>query len=108
RAMRDFRINLIFEGTSEIMRLFIAREAVDHHFRTAFDLVNPEATRPQRLAAFRRSARFYPVWYTSRWIGGFRPYGEFGLLAGHLRYVDRSARRLGRAIFHAMVRLGPK
>ncbi|HET7585266.1 MAG TPA: acyl-CoA dehydrogenase family protein [Gemmatimonadaceae bacterium] len=110
RAMRDFRINLIFEGSSEIMRLFIAREAVDYHFRTAFDLVNPKASGKERLAALSRSARFYPVWYTSRWVGAgrFRSYGEFGPLAGHLRYVERTTRRLGRAIFHAMVRLGPK
>ena len=108
RAMRDFRINLIFEGSSEIMRLFIAREAVDWHFRTAFDVVNPEASGKARLAALARSAKFYPAWYTTRWIGGLRSYGEFGRLAGHLRYVERTTRRLGRSIFHAMVRLGPK
>jgi alkylation response protein AidB-like acyl-CoA dehydrogenase len=108
RAMRDFRINLIFEGSSEIMRLFIAREAVDFHFKTAFDVVNPDATGKERWAAFLRSAKFYPFWYTSRWIGGFSSYGEFGQLAGHLRYIERTTRKLGRAIFHAMVRLGPK
>ncbi|HEV2179204.1 MAG TPA: acyl-CoA dehydrogenase family protein [Gemmatimonadaceae bacterium] len=108
RAMRDFRINLIFEGSSEIMRLFIAREAVDFHFRTAFDLVNPKATGKQRMAALRRSAGFYPVWYTSRWVGGFRSYGEFGHLAGHMRFIERATRKLGRSIFHAMVKLGPK
>jgi alkylation response protein AidB-like acyl-CoA dehydrogenase len=108
RAMRDFRINLVFEGSSEIMRLFIAREAVDWHFRTAFDVVNPEATRKERLAALARSAKFYPKWYTTRWLGGFRSYSEFGSLASHLSYIERTTRRLGRAIFHAMVRLGPK
>ena len=108
RAMRDFRINLIFEGSSEIMRLFIAREAVDFHFRTAFDLVNPKATGKQRMAALRRSARFYPMWYTSRWVGGFRSYGDFGHLADHMRFIERATRRLGRSIFHAMVKLGPK
>jgi alkylation response protein AidB-like acyl-CoA dehydrogenase len=108
RAMRDYRINLIFEGSSEIMRLFIAREAVDHHFKTAFDLVNPQATGAQRWAALARSAKFYPFWYPSMWIPGLRSYGDYSALAGHMRFVARTTRKLGRSVFHAMVRLGPK
>ncbi len=111
RAMRDFRINLIFEGSSEIMRLFIAREAVDHHFKTAFDVVNPEASKAQKWDALIRSAKFYPAWYTKRLLGAVNPFGgfgEFGKLAGHMRYVEKATGKLGRAIFHAMVKLGPK
>jgi alkylation response protein AidB-like acyl-CoA dehydrogenase len=108
RAMRDFRINLIFEGSSEIMRLFIAREAVDHHFKTAFDVVNPKASGKEKWNALVRSAKFYPTWYTTRWMGNLKGYGEFGALAGHVRFIDATTRKLGRAIFHAMVRLGPK
>ncbi|MEP6692567.1 MAG: acyl-CoA dehydrogenase, partial [Gemmatimonadaceae bacterium] len=105
--MRDFRINLIFEGTSEIMRLFIAREAVDHHFKTAFDVVNPKASKAEKWAALVRSAKYYPGWYAKRWIGGFDRYGEFGRLAKHMRYVAGTTRKLGRSIFHAMIKLGP-
>lgn len=108
RAMRDFRINLIFEGSSEIMRLFIAREAVDHHFKLAFNVVNPDATLQQRWQALAASAKFHPLWYLGRWVGTPKSYAEFGALAKHLRYADRTTRRLGRAIFHAMLRFGPK
>jgi alkylation response protein AidB-like acyl-CoA dehydrogenase len=111
RAMRDSRINLIFEGSSEIMRLFIAREAVDHHFKTAFALVDKKSTGAEKGAAFVRAAKFYPLWYTLRWIGrGQLPiaFSEFGKLGKHLRYAERHARKLGRSIFHAMVRFGPK
>ena len=111
RAMRDARINLIFEGSSEIMRLFIAREAVDHHFKTAFALVDTEASKAEKAAALGRVMRFYPAWYPARWIGkGQMPgaFAEFGALAGHMRYAERHTRKLGRSIFHAMVRLGAK
>ncbi len=110
RAMRDFRINLIFEGSSEIMRLFIAREAVDHHFKLAFDVVRPDATLGERFTALRRSIPFYVSWYPSRWINPrmLRGYGEFGRLAKHVRFAERTTRRLGRAVFHSMIRYGPK
>src|SRR4051812_25721525 len=111
RAMRDARINLIFEGSSEIMRLFIAREAVDHHFKTAFALVDKHSSGADKWAALKRVMAFYPTWYPKRWVGkGQMPgsFGEFGKLAGHMRFAERHTRKLGRAIFHAMVRLGPK
>jgi alkylation response protein AidB-like acyl-CoA dehydrogenase len=111
RAMRDARINLIFEGSSEIMRLFIAREAVDHHFKTAFALVDKESSGAEKAAALGRVMKFYPAWYPARWLGkGQMPgaFAEFGNLAKHMRYAERHTRKLGRAIFHAMVRLGPK
>src|SRR4051812_40503930 len=111
RAMRDSRINLIFEGSSEIMRLFIAREAVDHHFKTAFALVDPKSDGTEKRKAFGRVMAFYPRWYPTRWVGrGQIPgsFGEFGPLAHHLRWAERHSRKLGRALFHAMVRFGPK
>jgi alkylation response protein AidB-like acyl-CoA dehydrogenase len=108
RAMRDFRIFRIFEGSSEITHLAAAREAVDYHMKTAFDVINPKATREQRQAALMRSAKFYPGWYASRWLGAgrFRSYPEFGPLAGHVGYIEGATRQLGREIFHAMVKLG--
>ncbi len=108
RLFRDSRINTIFEGSSEIMRLFIAREALDPHLKIGAPVLNTQLPRDVRLRAAVKSAAFYASWYPRQWLpvaGG----GHFRRpLNGHIRYAARTARRLARALFHAMARYGPK
>jgi alkylation response protein AidB-like acyl-CoA dehydrogenase len=107
QIVRDLRINRIFEGSSEIMRLLIAREAVDSHLSAAGDLAKPDTDLRQKASAAVGASGFYAKWLPKLVFGdGQRPtaYSEFGSLASHLRFVERSSRKLARNTFYAMAR----
>jgi hypothetical protein len=107
QAMRDMRINRIFEGSTEIMHLLIAREAVDQHLAVAGDILEGDVDLKQKARSAVKAGAFYAKWLPQLAVGeGVRPgsFDEFGELATHVRFVERSSRKLARSTFYAMSR----
>jgi alkylation response protein AidB-like acyl-CoA dehydrogenase len=109
RIFRDQRINTIVEGTSEIQRLFIAREALDPHLQKAGALIAPKSSTSEKMQSLGTAMKWYPGWYLSLWspAQGSTPAGIPSSLMPHLRFVRRNARKLARSLFHSMVTIGP-
>ena len=110
RFLRDCRVNTIFEGSSEIMRLFIAREALDPHLKVGGAIFNTQLPMSERAKAVFSSGKFYAGWYPRQWFSSGA--GKVDNLDRHLqKHVDdaaRTSKKLARGLFHAMARFGPK
>src|SRR5947199_6545249 len=107
QALRDMRINRVFEGSTEIMHLLIAREAVDKHLEVAGEILEGDGDLKEKAKVAVEAGKFYARWLPQLVIGdGQRPgsYDELGSLAKHVRFVERNSRKLARSTFYAMGR----
>lgn len=102
RMMGDARINLVWEGTSEILRIWMAREGLAPYIDQALALL--KGTVSQRLAA--------PLYYGRMGLRSMSPFstllcdsGIFGPeYARWVRCIESSARRLTRVILGTTIR----
>jgi len=109
RFLRDCRINTIFEGSSEIMRLFIAREALDPHLKVGAPMLNTQLPMKARALSAANAALFYARWYPRQWLPDARgAKGFHPVLARHVRNAEAASRRVARRLFYAMAIHGPK
>lgn len=105
RMLRDCRINRIIEGTTDIMELFLSREALDTHLSLASDLIKPGADFTTKRDAAFKLFKEYASWYPSQiinkeFIAQFTSSGE---LSEHINYCQRTSHRLARVLFEQML-----
>lgn len=107
RFLRDTRINLIIEGTSEIMHLFIAREAMDPHLRRIFPIMSPKTPFPKKIQMLFSAAAHYSVWYPRQWmyLSRWRNHAKVTpAIRRHIRFIEKTSHKLARELFHAMAK----
>ena len=110
RMMRDCRINMILEGSTEIMKLFLAREAMDSHLKRIGVLLNRNVSTGQKVAEAFKIMGHYAAWYPKQFFQSLSSgsYKEMGDLSGQFGYVEKSSHRLARTLFYYMARYQQK
>lgn len=106
RLVRDLRINTIIEGTTEIMSLFITREALDMHLKRMRPLFSSQASLWEKMKAILGMGFAYTFWYPGLWMPVFgvgRASEIPAKLRSHLLHVKRMTQKLARGTFHSMM-----
>lgn len=108
RGLRDARINRIVEGTTDIMHLFLTREALDGHMTNAKPLFS-RSTQGEKIKALLKCAGFYPFWVLKQFVPSFlRTYAGFDpKLKKFLRAADKRSKKLALSFFYRMALYGP-
>lgn len=113
RGVRDARISRIVEGTSEIMQLFIAREAMDPHMQRVVPILAPHiiSSNKSKTRLIAEAAIHYVPWMIRVMAPSRSDYPTQhlnGVNRGHLVYIGRTAKRLARTMLFTMGKFGPK
>jgi hypothetical protein len=86
------------------MHLFMAREAVDKHLQVAGAMIDPKIGAGGKLAAMPKILGYYAGWYPPLWLKGITSrtqFGDWGRMAGHMRFIERNCRKLARSSFQS-------
>lgn len=106
RVMRDARINTIIEGTSQIMRLFIAREAMDSHVRKIMPILSRKTPLEKKFVLAGEAFVYYAGWYPQQLFYWAKLPAHISIpkqLRGHMLFASKTAHKLARSLFHSMM-----
>jgi alkylation response protein AidB-like acyl-CoA dehydrogenase len=112
-GLRDARINRIFEGSSQVMHLIMAREALDTHFKLVMPILQPKpGQKLNRSQAMMQAAGFYTTWLPKLFVPASSRHLEAPNLSvpnrKHLAYAAKTSKLLARRLFSTMAKYGPK
>jgi len=104
RAMRDCRINTILEGSTEIMKLFLTREAVDPHLKKILPLIKGEVKGNARYTYIAKLMWHYSKWYLGQIFKSWTTssYPQLRDLDKHYKFIEKNSHKLARSIFYYM------
>lgn len=106
RALRDARIGRIFEGSSQVMHLIMAREAMDTHFSLVMPILMPKKDQKEgRISLMIKALKFYSKWYPKLWLPSGQDFNVKHLSSvnrDHLSYIQKMCKKMARKLFHTM------